>query len=65
MPSGYMVKELQFLEKDLFLLGMFANGSSMVMTNEGAKIFEVWNKSSKCICAAYDSIFDIMAMSFP
>ncbi len=39
MPSGYLVKELQFLEKDLFLLGMFANGSSMVMTNEGTKIF--------------------------
>lgn len=37
----------------------------MVMTNEATKIFEVWNKSSKSLCTAYDSIFDIMAVSYP
>ena len=33
MPSGYLVKELNFLEKDMFLQGMFANGSTMIMTS--------------------------------
>lgn len=25
----------------------------------------MWNKSNKCLCTAYDSIFDIMAISYP
>ena len=65
MPSGYVVKELNFLEKDMFIQGMFGNGSTMVMTNEGTRLFEVWNKSNKCIASAFDSIFDIMAVSYP
>jgi len=60
-----MVKELHFLEKDMFLQGLFANGSTMVMTSEGNRIFEVWNKTNKCLASAYDSIFDIMAISYP
>lgn len=39
MPSGYMVKELHFLEKDMFLQGIFGNGSTTVMTSDGNKIF--------------------------
>ncbi len=39
MPSGYLVKELHFLEKDLFLQGVFGNGSTTVMTSEGLKLF--------------------------
>lgn len=63
--SGYMVKEISFLDKDLFIQGVFANGSSMVMNSEGQKLFEVWNKNSKCLCSAFDSVFDIMAVSYP
>lgn len=37
--SGYMVKEISFLDKDLFIQGLFANGSSMIMNSEGQKLF--------------------------
>jgi len=59
------MKELSFLDKDLFIHGVFANGCSMVMNNEGNKLFEVWNKNSKAICSVFDSVFDIMAVSYP
>lgn len=65
LASGYMIRELHFLEKDMFIQGVFANGSTSIMTTEGAKIFEVWNKNTKCITAAFDSVFDIMAVSYP
>ena len=39
MPSGYSVRELYFLEKDMFLQGIYNNGSTNVMTSEGTKIF--------------------------
>ena len=63
--SGYMLKELSFIDKDRFIQGIFGNGSTMVMTSEGQKLFEVWNKSSKCLCSAFDSVFDITAVSYP
>ena len=65
MPSGYFLKELSFLEKDNFIHGVYTNGSTIVLSSEGNKIFEVWNKSTKCLSVAYDSIFDIMAISYP
>ena len=48
----------------MYLFGQFGNGSSQVLDLEGGKVFEVWNKSSKLICSAYDPVFDIMAMSY-
>jgi len=37
----------------------------MIMNSDGQKLFEVWNKNSKSICSAFDSVFDIMAVSYP
>lgn len=39
LNSGYMVRELSFVSKDMFLHGLFANGSSMIMNSEGVKLF--------------------------
>ena len=61
---SYNTKEINFIDRDMYLGGFFANGSSQVMTLEGNKVFEVWNKTSKCVHACYDPVFDIMVMSY-
>lgn len=48
----------------MYIFGSFNNGSAQVMTFEGNKIFEVWDKNVKCIHACYDPVFDIMIMSY-
>jgi hypothetical protein len=64
LGHAYTTKELFFIDKDMYLLGLFGNGSCQVMDLEGGRIFEVWNKTSKCICSCYDPVFDIMIMSY-
>lgn len=64
LSYGYTTKELFFIDKDMYLLGQFGNGSSQVLDLDGGKVFEVWNKSSKLVCSTYDPVFDIMAMSY-
>lgn len=64
LNHGYTTKELHFIDKDMYLMGQYGNGSAQVMDLEGVKIFEVWNKSSKLVCSCYDPIFDIMVMAY-
>ena len=64
LSHSYNTREISFIDRDMYLFGFFANGSSQVMSLEGNKIFEVYNKSSKCIHACYDPVFDILAVSY-
>ena len=64
LSSGYNVKELNFLDRDLYIFTQYMNGSCQVISWYGVKLLEVWNKLSKTLCAAYDSIFDIMVCSY-
>lgn len=58
------MKELQFIDRDMFIFAQYMNGSSVVMNSDGGKIFEVWKKDNKTICSAYDSVFDVMVVSY-
>lgn len=65
MSHGYLVRELSFIDRDMYLFGNFNNGSSMVVSMEtGNKVFELWNKNAKMICSTYDYTFDIMVVSY-
>ncbi len=48
----------------MYVFVQYMNGSSAVMNCDGGKILEVWKKENKTICSAYDSIFDVMVVSY-
>lgn len=65
LGHGYMVKELSFIDRDMYLMGSFSNGSNMILNIEnGNKMFEVNSKNEKAISSAYDHTFDIMIVSY-
>jgi hypothetical protein len=64
LTSSYNVKELSFIDRDMYIFCQYTNGASQVMNCEGGRVFEVWKKDLKTICSAYDSVFDVLAVSY-
>jgi hypothetical protein len=48
----------------MYLFGLFTNGASQVINLDGGRVFEIWNKGSKCMHSCYDPIFDIAIVSY-